>query len=440
MNLIARWVNTCVREHTTCRAVRPIIPSDAPLFPTRLLEVGNHENPVLRLIYSKDIPAKQPWAYLTLTHRWGGLSFMSLVTANHDEFLVSIPYDELTHTFQDVVNLARSIKNVNYVWIDSLCIMQDSPADKSTEIVQMQDIYIHSLFTITAAHAKDGRGGCTSQRDPNMVAPLVVSFARPQTWRTMLSSLFPPILPADPPDGDYVCVDPGIWHHPKWLHLTSSPWRHLEQMMDRGEVIWDGISRSSSETSGRESSVPAKKSSVSSGSSTSSLPPLSGTQWEFLGATGSESAFLDLCEASEMPKESLDTVAQMLEQSSYAQGREETEISRNVRFWQNGFRAGYEAAKNGLLSSAKPKRTNEFVPVKKLVEDGEFDEFRQFEDGIMSSHLLLQGTNRDCRTDVSSFSAASGIEDDGLQLDWESFELGTFGSSADSLFSEVTAA
>ncbi|KAK3364600.1 hypothetical protein B0T25DRAFT_442086 [Lasiosphaeria hispida] len=137
MNLIARWVNTCVREHTTCRAVRPIIPSDAPLFPTCLLEVSNHENPVLRLIYSKDIPANQPWAYLTLTHRWGGLSFMSLVTANHNEFLVSIPYDELMCTFQEVVNLTHSIKNVNYVWIDSLCIMQDSLADKNTKIVQM---------------------------------------------------------------------------------------------------------------------------------------------------------------------------------------------------------------------------------------------------------------------------------------------------------------
>ncbi|KAK4451157.1 hypothetical protein QBC34DRAFT_401441 [Podospora aff. communis PSN243] len=140
-------------------------------------------------------------------------------------------------------------------------------------------------------------------------------------------------------------------YHPKWLHLTSSPWRHLEQMMERGEVIWNGVSRQSQESRKRGTSVTAKEPSIA-GHSLSI--PLSEGDWEFLGAASSESAFLDLCEASEMPKGTVDMVAQMFEQTSgYESSRGETEISRNVRFWQDGFRAGYEAAREFSFGDLK---------------------------------------------------------------------------------------
>jgi hypothetical protein len=144
-------------------------------------------------------------------------------------------------------------------------------------------------------------------------------------------------------------------------------------MMERGEVIWNGVSRQNQEPRKRGSSVVPKESSVSADSSLTI--PFSEGEWEFLGAASSESSFLDLCEASEMPKETADTVAQMLEQTSaYEHSRGETEISRNVRFWQDGFRAGYEAARD--FSFGDLKRTREFdllgwVPlllVLKLVE------------------------------------------------------------------------
>ncbi|KAK0618891.1 hypothetical protein B0T14DRAFT_565798 [Immersiella caudata] len=161
-------------------------------------------------------------------------------------------------------------------------------------------------------------------------------------------------------------------YHPKWLHLTSSPWRHLEQMTERGEVIWNGVfSRVQQGQEGRRkigSSTVARESSSRSVSADSPLPAMNpsegfaeGRDWEFLGAADTESSFLDLCGASEMPKETLDTVERMLELASPSyehSGREETEISRNVRFWQDGFRAGYEAARG--VSYGDLKQSKEF--------------------------------------------------------------------------------
>jgi hypothetical protein len=51
------------------------------------------------------------------------------------------------------------------LWIDSLCIIQDSHEDWEAEAAKMGDIYRRALFTISAAKSKDGNGGCFIDRD-----------------------------------------------------------------------------------------------------------------------------------------------------------------------------------------------------------------------------------------------------------------------------------
>lgn len=69
---------------------------------------------------------------------------------------------------------------VRYLWIDRLCIYQDSPEDWRTEAVSMQNVYQNSLLTISALGAADARdeGGCFFESDPEKVAPTVVSIKR----------------------------------------------------------------------------------------------------------------------------------------------------------------------------------------------------------------------------------------------------------------------
>ena len=61
---------------------------------------------------------------------------------------------KICHRFtREVVALARGLK-IGYLWIDALCIIQDSQEDKEEEMKQMSDIYRGALVVVVAARAK----------------------------------------------------------------------------------------------------------------------------------------------------------------------------------------------------------------------------------------------------------------------------------------------
>lgn len=60
-----------------------------------------------------------------------------------------IALDELPQTFRDAINITRDL-GLRYIWIDSLCIIQDSLEDWSLEVSCMVDIYINAYVTLAA--------------------------------------------------------------------------------------------------------------------------------------------------------------------------------------------------------------------------------------------------------------------------------------------------
>jgi hypothetical protein len=82
------------------------------------------------------------------------------------DMLVGMPIASLPKTFRDAISVARSLA-FRYIWIDSLCIVQDSVEDWRQEAAYMQEIYTYSSCTIAATAAADGEGGCFSERDPS---------------------------------------------------------------------------------------------------------------------------------------------------------------------------------------------------------------------------------------------------------------------------------
>jgi hypothetical protein len=72
-----------------------------------------------------------------------------------------IRWDDLSKTFQDAVTITKEF-GVAYIWIDSLCIIQDDGRDWEIESAKMADIYEGSILTISAALSPDGEGGCFS--------------------------------------------------------------------------------------------------------------------------------------------------------------------------------------------------------------------------------------------------------------------------------------
>ena len=48
---------------------------------------------------------------------------------------------------------------MRYLWIDSLCIVQDSPSDWQREASRMGSVYSHAVVTVVTLAAKDSYEG-----------------------------------------------------------------------------------------------------------------------------------------------------------------------------------------------------------------------------------------------------------------------------------------
>ncbi|KAL5322071.1 hypothetical protein ACEPPN_010040 [Leptodophora sp. 'Broadleaf-Isolate-01'] len=70
-----------------------------------------------------------------------------------------VPFESLSRTFQDAIHITHNL-GLKYLWIDSLCIIQDDLHDWETESKKMAAIYQSSHVTICAAKSEDGNGGC----------------------------------------------------------------------------------------------------------------------------------------------------------------------------------------------------------------------------------------------------------------------------------------
>ena len=90
----------------------------------------------------------------------------------------SIPMESLSKTFRDAATITHKM-GVRYLWIDSLCIIQDSTSDWELGAPKMVDSYRHSLFAISAGGAEDGSMGCFIQRDARLVRPTALTFNFP---------------------------------------------------------------------------------------------------------------------------------------------------------------------------------------------------------------------------------------------------------------------
>ena len=105
---------------------------------------------------------------MTLSHCWGerdGPRPPQLTNANVDSMRNRIPFEGLPRTFKDAIQVARSL-GVSYIWIDSLCIIQDSMDDWRRESRLMDKVYRYSACNIMAEAAINCDGGLFFGRDP----------------------------------------------------------------------------------------------------------------------------------------------------------------------------------------------------------------------------------------------------------------------------------
>lgn len=77
---------------------------------------------------------------------------------NYEAHRKGILCSDLPKTFQDTVELAQGI-DIKYIWIDSVCIIQDHSQDWHSEAAKMRDVYSNATLVVAASGAKDSREG-----------------------------------------------------------------------------------------------------------------------------------------------------------------------------------------------------------------------------------------------------------------------------------------
>jgi len=158
ISVAKEWIDSCTK-HPACQ----IPSSSAPFLPTRLICVGKTKRPVLRLVEGTELRDKSKIAYLALSHCWGGDINFKLTIANYFSMKENIDIKLLSKNFQDAISTTRRL-GVSYLWIDSLCILQDSVDDWARESATMGDVFAHALCTISATASACSQGGCFRNR------------------------------------------------------------------------------------------------------------------------------------------------------------------------------------------------------------------------------------------------------------------------------------
>jgi hypothetical protein len=113
--------------------------------------------------------------YICLSHRWMDPEHMPRCTQSNVASLKKcIPWSWITSTFQDAIIFAKYFAHwhaseypdhdlIEHIWIDSLCIIQDSAEDWENQSKLMCSVYEGAILTVAAAA---GTSGCFSTADP----------------------------------------------------------------------------------------------------------------------------------------------------------------------------------------------------------------------------------------------------------------------------------
>lgn len=156
---ICDWVAFCKANHTHPEHNDKTLP---PSF--RLIDVKDMKLVLVSTLSDKS----KPLSYWALSYLWGGVEQFSL-TKNYCETLhqpgsleSAIPIGALPKTIMDAIKLCQDAGQ-QYLWVDSLCILQDSP-EKHAQITAMNIIYNRAELVLISSHGKNSRSGLLPKR------------------------------------------------------------------------------------------------------------------------------------------------------------------------------------------------------------------------------------------------------------------------------------
>ncbi|KAK7926948.1 hypothetical protein PG985_003946 [Apiospora marii] len=157
------WLEHCGTAHTG----RCAVPESPSWVPKRLVDLSALAEGRVVVRETAPLPGPKP-RFVTLSHCWGGPEgpqMIRLLPENHATFTdpeAGIRVEQLPRNFRDAVEIVRLLR-ARYIWIDSLCILQDGEEFK-TEGQLMHLVYRNSYCNLAAAASSDCQGGLFQDR------------------------------------------------------------------------------------------------------------------------------------------------------------------------------------------------------------------------------------------------------------------------------------
>jgi hypothetical protein len=169
--------------------------------------------------------------YMTLSHCWGNAEILKLLTDNYESMRREIDFNNLPKTFRDAIDITRKLE-CRFLWIDSLCILQDSLEDWISQAAVMGEIYQGSVCNLAATVARNGHDGLKqhARSEPAYFKRLHVHV--PNRGQLNFEDIeenddgtYDSIYPMEDREwtgmapGYYDCFDASIW----WREVSGSP-------------------------------------------------------------------------------------------------------------------------------------------------------------------------------------------------------------------------
>jgi hypothetical protein len=158
LNVPKAWLSNCLASHLRCNEIEANANYSCP---TRLIQISND---TLHLVC---LPPDTRVTYVALSHCWGKHQPITTTTGNIEAQKASIPIESMPKTFQDAIVTTKEF-GIEFIWIDSLCIIQDSPSDWEYEAARMASVYSGATCTIAAVWGMNGTCGCFRDHCPTL--------------------------------------------------------------------------------------------------------------------------------------------------------------------------------------------------------------------------------------------------------------------------------
>lgn len=158
--LLREWIRVCDASHG-CWS------DHERKLPTRILDVncaGHGDASTIKLVEATSVERNAK--YVALSHRWGTSGpTMRATNETLTDLTRGFKTTSLPQSFQDAVYVTN-VLGLRYLWIDCLCIIQDSEDDWNHESMKMEDVFANAYCTIAATRAQSSKDGFLSPERP----------------------------------------------------------------------------------------------------------------------------------------------------------------------------------------------------------------------------------------------------------------------------------